>query len=77
MCVIKNTDNSPEAIKKIRPGLLLSSDNLHTRRKHTVITWVNGFVNLKTLTTAQLSPMNVSYKAGRVLLNGLLSRLIP
>lgn len=45
--------------------------------KQTVISWVNAFVNLETLTTAWLSPMNVSYKAGRVLLNGLLSRLIP
>jgi len=56
---------------------LLSLDNLHIYMKHIIITWVNGFVNLKTLTTAQLSPMNVSHKAGLVLLNGLLSRLIP
>lgn len=55
---------------------LASLHNLHTHTKQNLITWVNGFVNLKTLTTAQLSPMNVSHKTGLVLLNGLLSRLI-
>lgn len=72
--------NSPEAIKKIGHRFyteLSSLDKLHIHTKHTIITWVNGFVNLKTLTTAQLSPMNVSHKEGPVFLNGLLSRLIP